>query len=114
MRVTEEILRIVEMEDRYIRNDGRQIYIYIYTNGKSRLTSLVWGSLRLAPIIFHWNRVVLPLIHVDSRFREPNIDTGWARLGMSIGHVITRMGHMVGIGHVAIPTITLNMWVRLL
>ena len=30
MRVTEEILHIVEIEDRYIRNDGRQIYTYIY------------------------------------------------------------------------------------
>ena len=30
MRITEEILHIVEIEDRYIRNDGRQIYIYIY------------------------------------------------------------------------------------
>ena len=54
IHVTEEILYIIEIEDRYIRNDGRTvdiyIIIYIYTNGKSRLTSLVWGSLRLAPI----------------------------------------------------------------
>ena len=49
MHVTEEILYIVEIEDRYIRNDGRTADIYIYTNGKSRLTSLVWGSLWLAP-----------------------------------------------------------------
>ena len=28
--VTEEILHIVEIEDGYIRNDGRQIYTYIY------------------------------------------------------------------------------------
>ena len=30
MRVTEEILHIVEIEDGYIRNDRRQIYSYIY------------------------------------------------------------------------------------
>ena len=36
MRVTEEILYIVEIEDRYIRNDGRTADII----GKSRLTSL--------------------------------------------------------------------------
>ena len=30
MRVTEEILHIIEIEDGYIRNDGRQIYTYIY------------------------------------------------------------------------------------
>ena len=31
--------------------DGGYIHIYIYINGKSRLTSLVWGSLWLAPIM---------------------------------------------------------------
>ena len=29
MRVTEEILHIVEIEDGYVRNDGRQIYTYV-------------------------------------------------------------------------------------
>ena len=36
--------------------DIYNFYEYIYTNGKSRLTSLVWGSLRLVPITTcHWH-----------------------------------------------------------
>ena len=45
---------IVEIENIYIRYGrtyGRYIDTYIHINGKSRLVSPVWGSLRLAPII---------------------------------------------------------------
>ena len=67
MRVTEEILHIVEIEDGYIN-----IHNYIYTNGKSRLTSLkiVWGSLRLAPMI----RVVIEKVRILG-IRGMNVDS---------------------------------------